>query len=84
MLDSECGGNNNQEEYTKENRAWLLIDRIKQYNDLARVTKDIRNYLRDRAVVWWRMGDDDVEEWQEEKGDQFIDFMEFYEKPQRL
>lgn len=74
------GRNNNQGKYAKKERACFLVDRINQYNNLARVTKEVRNCLRDNPVTWWRMGDDDMKEWHEEKGDQVFDFVEFYEK----
>ena len=63
MVDSGWeGGHYNQEEYAKKKRVWFLIDRINQYNDLARVTKEVRNYLRDSTVTWWRMVEDDMAE----------------------
>ena len=57
-----------------------IIDPINGHNDLARATKDIRNYLRDSAVMWWRRGDNDMVEWHEEMGDDFLDSADFYEK----
>lgn len=63
MVDSECKeGNNNQEEYAMKKRVWFPIDRINQYDDLARLTKEVRNYLRYIAVMWLRMEDDDMAE----------------------
>lgn len=58
------GGNYNEEEYAKNTRVWFLIDRINHYNDLARMTKEVRNYSRDSALTWWRMSDDDMAHWQ--------------------
>ena len=44
MVESGCEeGNNDQDEYTKKKRALLLIDRINEYNDLARATREVRN-----------------------------------------
>ena len=34
-------GDNNQEEYTKQERAGFLIDGINQYKDLAWATKEV-------------------------------------------
>ena len=36
--------------------------------------------VSESAVTYWRMGDDDIAEWHEEKGDEFFDFAEFYER----
>lgn len=72
MVNLGCEGvNYNQEEYAKKKRAWLLIDRINQYNDLARVIKAVRNHLRDSAVTSSIMGDGGMAEQHEKKGDQF-------------
>ena len=44
MVDSVCeGGNDNQDEYTKKKRALFLIDRMNEYDDLARETREVRN-----------------------------------------
>lgn len=52
MADLGCeGGDYNQEEYAKKERACFLIYRIDQYNDVTSVTKEIRSYLRDRTVT---------------------------------
>ena len=50
----------------------FLTDCINQHNELARATKEARNYLRYRAMTWWRMGNDDMAEWHEEKDDHFF------------
>ena len=75
MVGSACeGGNNNQNGYAKKMRAWVLIDHVSEYKNLAKATKEVRNYLRDSAVTWWRRGDDDMAEWHEEKGDEVFAF----------
>ena len=44
MAGSGCEGiNNKKAEHTKEKRALFLIERINEYNDVARATKDVRN-----------------------------------------
>ena len=30
--------------------------------------------------MWWRMGDDNMAEWHEEKGDQIFDFTKIYKE----
>ena len=51
MVDSGCeGGNNNQDECAKKKRALFLVDCINEYNEVARATKDIKNYLKDSTV----------------------------------
>lgn len=59
-------------------RAKCLHDRINKYFDLACYMKDVRKCLRERAVTCWRMGDDDVAELHEYKGDDVFEFADFY------
>ena len=54
-MDSGCeGGNDSQNENTEKKRALFLIDLINENNNLARETKNVRNYLRDNgnAEAW--------------------------------
>ena len=34
--------------------------------------------MRENTVTYWRMGDDDMAEWHEKKGDEFFVFADFY------
>ena len=64
-------------ELARIEKARYLNERIDQHNDLAHSTKDVRKWLRESAVM---MGDDDMVEWHEEKGDEFFYFADFYER----
>ena len=42
-------------ELARSKKARYLNGRINQCNDLARSTKDVRKWLRENAVMYWRM-----------------------------
>ena len=47
--------------------------------------KDMRKWLRERAVDWWEWGDDDMAEWHECKSQNFLNtLLSTRGKPQRL
>ena len=42
--------------------------------------RNMMKWLRERAVDCWRLGDDGMVKWYEEKGDEFFDFADFRER----
>ena len=54
------GRNIGQSESTKKRRARYINDRINQYNDLSRTTKDVGKWLMRRAVTCWTRDDEDM------------------------
>ena len=74
------GGNKIRGETRRKEKARVLIDRINQHNDLARPAKEVGNHLGRDAVTWWCVGDEDMMEWSERKGDHIFDVAEYYGK----
>ena len=68
------------EEVTRKERVEYLIERINQYNDLARTAKEVGSHLGRSAVTSWRKWDEDMVDWRERKGDRMYEMAEYCEK----
>ena len=81
MMDFGSGGGSvERSDITKKRRARFLNERINQYNDLARGTKDVRKCVMRSVVTCWKRGDEDMTEWHEGIGDEFFAHTDFYEE----
>ena len=70
----------NPRELARRKRDKCLHERNNKYNDLARPMNDVRKWLRERSVTCWRIGDGNLAEWHEYKGDDFFEFVDFCER----
>ena len=57
-----------------------FLEGINQYNDLVRTVKEVGNHLGRNAVTRLRVGDENMIEWHERKGDHVFEMAEYYEK----
>lgn len=42
--------------------------------------KDVKKRMRENVVTYWRLGDDDMEEWHEYEGNDFFVYANFHER----
>lgn len=54
-----------------------MHEQINKCNDLAHSTKDRRKLLMERDMKCWRLGDDELAEWHEYKGDESFEYAVF-------
>ena len=64
----------------KSKKAMHLINSIKQYKELASTARGAGKFLGRKAVTTLELGEEDLSEWSERKGDDLYQLANFYEK----
>ena len=64
----------------KSKKAMHLINLIKQCKELASTARGAGKFLGRKAVTTWELGEEDLSEWSERKGDDLYQLANFYEK----
>ena len=67
-------------ETEKREKAKILIEKTKQYRDLAKTAQEVGRYFEGSAIAWWRHGNEEMVDWSERKGDHLYNITEYYKE----